>query len=132
MQTAESSNPLPEPQENAGIPIADPTADQAARTKVDIPGDAPHLAVGRIVIIHGIESNGTMQHPAIVTRVWSQITRHDFGEFSGGAINAKVFYDSDAAPQWMTQWLQAVEYGGKRPAGNGQKVWWSWPWEAGL
>jgi hypothetical protein len=30
------------------------------------------LAPGRIVIVKGIRSNGTDEHPAIVTRVWSE------------------------------------------------------------
>lgn len=42
-------------------------------------------SIGRIVIVKNLQSNGSDEHPAIISRVWSQE--------DGGLINATVFPD---------------------------------------
>ena len=42
-------------------------------------------SLGRIVIFHGLESNGINEHPAIINRVWSDTT-----------VNLTVFPDNNS------------------------------------
>lgn len=46
--------------------------------------------IGRIVIVKGVNHNGTDEHPAIITRVWSLGTGVDGADM----INASVFEDA--------------------------------------
>lgn len=46
--------------------------------------------IGRTVIVHGIESNGAVDHPAVITRCWSE---RDTSE-GAVAVNLTVFPDS--------------------------------------
>lgn len=46
--------------------------------------------IGRTVIVHGISSNGVVDHPAIITRVWSTGRDTKDGPI---AVNLQVFVD---------------------------------------
>lgn len=63
--------------------------------------------IGRIVLYRGVTSNGAEEHPAIVTRVWSDI-----------CVNLHVLLDN-ATPVSKTSVVQDEEM--KQPQG------WRWP-----
>lgn len=62
---------------------------------------------GRIVLFHGVVSNGAREHPAIVTRVWSDT-----------CVNLTVFPDY-MGPQLYTSVNQDES--------NSQDIGWRWP-----
>lgn len=69
----------------------------------------PKITVSRIVIFHGgpaHEFNGTQEHPAIVTRVWSE-----------DCVNLTVF--PDGGPPFNASSVT--------PADSGAVPGWSWP-----
>lgn len=53
--------------------------------------------IGRTVIVHGIVSNGSLDHPAVITRAWS---KHDTAQ-GPVAVNLTVFPDN-APPQLLS------------------------------
>lgn len=77
---------------------------------------ARNLNPGRIVMLMGHETNGTMRHPAMVTRVWSQV---DYEAKVGGCVNLNVFLDALGSVPFTS-----IEYGGA--SGEGRKLWWCW------
>lgn len=50
--------------------------------------------LGRAVIVHGIDSNGALQHPATITRAWSEADTEE----KPVCVNLTVFPDC-AAPR---------------------------------
>ena len=51
-------------------------------------------SIGRTVIVHGLQSNGAFDHPAVITRAWSSQSTAE----GPVAVNLTVFPDN-AAPQ---------------------------------
>lgn len=49
----------------------------------------PKATIGRIVIVHGIRSNGSSEHPAVITRAWSALDT----ALGPVAVNLTVFLD---------------------------------------
>jgi hypothetical protein len=65
---------------------------------------------GRIVLVHGMESNGEFEHPGIITRVWSDT-----------CVNVTVFRD-DGLPSLLT----SVCYD-EAPENLEEGYGWRWP-----
>jgi len=61
--------------------------------------------IGRIVIVTGLGSNGTLEHPAIITRVWSDsyvnVTVFPDAAAPESHTSVNLFEDRDAAEAWV-------------------------------
>lgn len=67
-------------------------------------------SLGRIVLFHGIDSNGTREHPAIITRVWTDVCINltvflDYGEV---ILKTSVNYDENFDNEFGWRWPPRV------------------------
>ncbi len=68
-------------------------------------------SLGRIVLYHGIESNGVLEHPAIITRVWSDtcVNLTVFCDYSSVVtIKSSVVQDEDMKQESGWRWPPRV------------------------
>jgi hypothetical protein len=73
-----------------------------------VPHTSVKPSVGRIVLFYGIEANGMLEHPAIITQVHSD-----------EVVNLTIFLNA-AMPQWRTS-VQLYDPNRPRPS------YWRWP-----
>ncbi len=68
-------------------------------------------SLGRIVLFHNFDSNATKEHPAIITRVWSDtcINLTVFPDYSVSIVRSSVNQDEEMKQEFGWRWPPRVE-----------------------
>ncbi len=63
-------------------------------------------SLGRIVLFRSELSNGALEHPAIITRVWSDtcVNLTVFLDFGAPSLKTSVTFDESEAPSAQYSW----------------------------
>ena len=67
-------------------------------------------SIGRIVLFHGFDSNGSKEHPAIITRVWTDtcVNLSVFADYGGLTLKSSAIQDEEMKQDFGWRWPPRV------------------------